>query len=106
MRSARSTTRRRPERPQAPTRRLGLTLPADGTTAYISNEGGRPATASDFQVNSAGTEIVADPMVGAATTGTVSVADGQAWLQYRALLVAGKGGATPYFTGVTIQAIE
>ena len=45
----------------------------DGTTAYVSNEGGRAATAADFQVNSAGTEIVADPVVGAAITGTVSV---------------------------------
>ncbi len=47
----------------------------DGTTAYISNEGGRAATEADFQVYSAGTEIVADPVVGAAITGTVSVVD-------------------------------
>lgn len=47
----------------------------DGKTAYVSNEGGRVATADDFQINSAGTEIVADPFVGAATTGTVSVVD-------------------------------
>jgi YVTN family beta-propeller protein len=47
----------------------------NGTTAYVSNEGGRAATQSDFQVNSAGTEIVADPVVGAASTGTVSVVD-------------------------------
>jgi YVTN family beta-propeller protein len=46
-----------------------------GTTAYVSNEGGRAATAADFQINSAGTPIVADPVVGAATTGTVSVVD-------------------------------
>jgi YVTN family beta-propeller protein len=46
-----------------------------GTNAYVSNEGGRAATASDFQINSAGTEIVADPFVGAAITGTVSVVD-------------------------------
>ena len=46
-----------------------------GSTAYISNEGGRVATQSDFQINSAGTEIVADPVVGAAITGTVSVVD-------------------------------
>ncbi len=44
-----------------------------GTTAYVSNEGGRVATQSDFQINSAGTNIVADPVVGAAITGTVSV---------------------------------
>ena len=47
----------------------------DGTTAYVSNEGGRAATESDFQIYSAGTEIVADPVVGAAITGTVSVVD-------------------------------
>jgi YVTN family beta-propeller protein len=46
-----------------------------GTTAYVSNEGGRAATAADFQIWSAGTEIVADPVVGAAITGTVSVVD-------------------------------
>jgi YVTN family beta-propeller protein len=47
----------------------------NGTTAYVSNEGGRAATAADFQIWSAGTEIVADPVVGAAITGTVSVVD-------------------------------
>jgi len=47
----------------------------EGTTAYVSNEGGRAATEADFQINSAGTEIVADPVVGAAITGTVSVVD-------------------------------
>jgi YVTN family beta-propeller protein len=46
-----------------------------GTTAYVSNEGGRAATAADFQIFSAGTEIVADPVVAAAITGTVSVVD-------------------------------
>ena len=46
-----------------------------GTTGYVSNEGGRAATAADFQIWSAGTEIVADPVVGAAITGTVSVVD-------------------------------
>jgi len=46
-----------------------------GTTAYVSIEGGRAATEADFQINSAGTEIVADPVVGAAITGTVSVVD-------------------------------
>ena len=47
----------------------------NGATAYVSNEGGRVATEADFQINSAGTEIVADPVVGAAITGTVSVVD-------------------------------
>ena len=46
-----------------------------GNTAYVSNEGGRVATQSDFQIYSAGTPIVADPFVGSATTGTVSVVD-------------------------------
>jgi YVTN family beta-propeller protein len=52
-----------------------VVINASGTTAYVSNEGGRAATEADFQINSAGTEIVADPLVGAATTGTVSVVD-------------------------------
>jgi len=52
-----------------------ILLSKDGTTAYVSNEGGRAATENDFQINSAGTEIVADPVVGAAITGTVSVVD-------------------------------
>src|SRR5215475_11783152 len=47
----------------------------DGLTAYISNEGGRAATEKDFQIYSAGTEMVADPVIGSATTGTVSVVD-------------------------------
>src|SRR5277367_1186285 len=46
-----------------------------GHTAYISNEGGRAATSSDFQVLSAGTPIVADAVNGSAITGTVSVVD-------------------------------
>ena len=50
-----------------------IVLSSDGTTAYVSNEGGRVATQADFQINSAGTEMVADPVVGATTTGTVSV---------------------------------
>ncbi len=52
-----------------------IVIAGNGTTAYVSNEGGRAATQSDFQINSAGTEIVADPVVGAAITGTVSVVD-------------------------------
>jgi YVTN family beta-propeller protein len=52
-----------------------IVINSTGTTAYVSNEGGRAATASDFQIYSAGTEIVADPVVGAAVTGTVSVVD-------------------------------
>ncbi|MBV9226337.1 MAG: bifunctional YncE family protein/alkaline phosphatase family protein [Acidobacteriaceae bacterium] len=52
-----------------------VVISSDGKTAYVSNEGGRAATEGDFQINSAGTEIVADPIVGAAITGTVSVVD-------------------------------
>jgi YVTN family beta-propeller protein len=52
-----------------------IVINGTGTTAYVSNEGGRAATEADFQINSAGTEIVADPVVGAAITGTVSVVD-------------------------------
>ena len=52
-----------------------IVINSTGTTAYVSNEGGRAATEADFQIWSAGTEIVADPVVGAAITGTVSVVD-------------------------------
>jgi YVTN family beta-propeller protein len=52
-----------------------ILISSNGTTAYVSNEGGRVATEADFQINSAGTEIVADAVVGAAITGTVSVVD-------------------------------
>lgn len=52
-----------------------IVIDSTGKTAYISNEGGREATPKDFQIYSAGTEIVADPTVGAAVTGTVSVVD-------------------------------
>jgi YVTN family beta-propeller protein len=47
----------------------------NGTTAYVSNEGGRVATQADFQIYSAGTPIVADKVTGHAITGTVSVVD-------------------------------
>ena len=46
-----------------------------GRYAYVSNEGGRPAKASDFTNLSDGTPIVADPTDAFATTGTVSVID-------------------------------
>jgi YVTN family beta-propeller protein len=47
----------------------------DGSTAYVSNEGGRAATAADFQIYSAGTPIVANSVNGSAVTGSVSVVD-------------------------------
>jgi YVTN family beta-propeller protein len=52
-----------------------IVIDGDGKTAYVSNEGGRAATEGDFQIYSAGTPIVADPVVGASITGTVSVVD-------------------------------
>ncbi len=44
-----------------------------GDYAYVSNEGGRAAAASDFTNLSDGTPIVVDPTNAFATTGTVSV---------------------------------
>ena len=44
-----------------------------GDQVYVTNEGGRPATSSDFTTLSDGTPMVADRTTGAATTGTVSV---------------------------------
>lgn len=52
-----------------------IAIASNGTTAYVSNEGGRAATEKDFQIYSAGTEIVADPTIGYSNTGTVSVVD-------------------------------
>jgi YVTN family beta-propeller protein len=52
-----------------------VVISADGKTAYVSNEGGRPANTSDFTNLSDGTPIVASKSTGAATTGTVSVVD-------------------------------
>ena len=46
-----------------------------GNFAYVSNEGGRPATNSDFTNLSDGTPIVVDKSDAFATTGTVSVID-------------------------------
>jgi YVTN family beta-propeller protein len=52
-----------------------IVINAAGTTAYVSNEGGRVATEADFQTTSAGTPMVANPVIGFTTTGTVSVVD-------------------------------
>ena len=46
-----------------------------GKYAYISNEGGRPATREDFTNYSDGTPIVVDRKDAFATTGTISVVD-------------------------------
>jgi YVTN family beta-propeller protein len=50
-----------------------VVISADGSTAYVSNEGGRPANSTDYTNQSDGTNIVSSPVTGAATTGTVSV---------------------------------
>ncbi len=52
-----------------------VVLADGGTVAYVSNEGGRPATGQEFTNLSDGTPIVSDPSTGAAITGTVSVVD-------------------------------
>ncbi len=46
-----------------------------GRYAYVSNEGGRPATTQDFTNYSDGTAVVVDRKDAFATTGTVSVVD-------------------------------
>ncbi|MEU1513781.1 alkaline phosphatase family protein [Streptomyces sp. NPDC005811] len=46
-----------------------------GGRLYVSNEGGRAATAGDTTINSYGTDVPANPDTGASTTGTVSVID-------------------------------
>jgi YVTN family beta-propeller protein len=46
-----------------------------GNFAYVTNEGGRPATPADFTNTSDGTPIVSDPKDAFATTGTISIVD-------------------------------
>ncbi|MFI1103956.1 alkaline phosphatase family protein [Streptomyces melanogenes] len=48
---------------------------AVGSKLYVSNEGGRPARPGDTTVNSYNTQVPADPVTAATTTGTVSVID-------------------------------
>jgi len=50
-----------------------VVISPDGTTAYVSNEAGRIATAKDFQGYSNGTPVVAEYPTGSTATGTVSV---------------------------------
>ena len=52
-----------------------VVLSADGHTAYVSNEGGRPANKTDFTNLSDGTPVVASRVTGGAISGTVSVVD-------------------------------
>ncbi|WP_037618220.1 bifunctional YncE family protein/alkaline phosphatase family protein [Streptomyces aureus] len=46
-----------------------------GGRLYVSNEGGRPARPGDTTINSYDTQVPADPVTAATTTGTVSVID-------------------------------
>src|SRR5689334_13985901 len=46
-----------------------------GTKLYVSNEGGRPARPGETTINSYNTQVPANPVTAAATTGTVSVID-------------------------------
>ncbi|WP_020573657.1 bifunctional YncE family protein/alkaline phosphatase family protein [Actinopolymorpha alba] len=46
-----------------------------GTKLYVSNEGGRKAKPGDATLNSYNTQVPADPVTAATTTGTVSVID-------------------------------
>jgi YVTN family beta-propeller protein len=50
-----------------------VVLADNGTVAYVSNEGGRPATHGQFTNLSDGTPIVSNRTTGAAISGTVSV---------------------------------
>jgi len=50
-----------------------VVISPDGTTAYVSNEAGRIATAGDFQEYSNGTPVVASYPTGSTATGTISV---------------------------------
>ncbi len=50
-----------------------VVLANNGTTAYVSNEGGRRARPGQFTNTSDGTPIVSSKVTGGATTGTVSV---------------------------------
>ena len=72
------------DNPSATTPTVGSTIPVgnaprqvvispDGTTAYVSNEGGRPAQPGEFTNLSDGTPIVSNKSTGGAITGTVSV---------------------------------
>jgi YVTN family beta-propeller protein len=58
-----------------------------GNYAYVSNEGGRPATSADFTNISDGTPIVVDPKDAFAITGTVSIVDLSAGKEVKAIPV-------------------
>ena len=46
-----------------------------GNKLYVSNEGGRTAVPGETTINSYGTDVPADPVLGTSTTGTLSVID-------------------------------
>jgi YVTN family beta-propeller protein len=50
-----------------------VVVSADGTTAYVSNEGGRVPVSTDFQEYSDGSPVVASYPTGSISNGTVSV---------------------------------
>ena len=50
-----------------------VVISPDGSTAYVSNEGGRIATEKDFQEYSNGTPVVAEYPTGSLAPGTISV---------------------------------
>ena len=52
-----------------------VVISPDGAKAYVSNEAGRIATKTDFQLYSNGTPVVAQNPTGATATGTISVVD-------------------------------
>ena len=58
---------------QIPVGNAPNSIAVKGNFAYVTNEGGRPATSTDFTNLSDGTPIVVDPTDAFATTGTVSV---------------------------------
>ncbi|GGF12551.1 phosphoesterase [Aliidongia dinghuensis] len=60
---------------QIPVGNAPNSIVVNGKYAYVTNEGGRPATTSDFTNLSDGTPIVVDSKNASATTGTVSVVD-------------------------------
>ncbi len=65
---------------QGPEIRVGnvphsVVISPDGKTAYVSNEAGPIPTASDFQLYSNGTPVVAEYPTGTTVAGTISVVD-------------------------------
>jgi YVTN family beta-propeller protein len=60
---------------QIPVGNVPNSVVVQGKYAYVSNEGGRPATSEDFTNLSDGTAIVVDRTDAYTTTGTVSVVD-------------------------------